>query len=399
MDLYNMKISITTPSHKTTFLKELEETILSQTFQNWEWVILLNNGAEYQSTDDRIKVYRSLRESTSVGALKKEACSLGTGEIIVEVDHDDMITPDCLEEIASAFSDDRVGFVYSDNAKLTDSFIPYDPNNGWTFDYFDWRGKRLIAMRSQPLTAGRLGYIWYAPDHVRAWRKSVYDSIGGHDETLYICDDQDLMHRLFLATRFHFINKVLYIYRITGDNTWIERNQAIQSKTVEIYQKNIFKLAERWSDIHGLLKIDLCGAFNKPEGYLSIDQQGADITADLNNGIPLPDNSCGIVRAQDAIEHLPNKLLTMREIYRVLAPGGILLSRTPSTDGRGAFQDPTHVSFWNENSFWYWTRPGLMEYIRNTDVRFFESSLRTMYLSDWHVQNKIPYVEAFLEKL
>ena len=28
---------------------------------------------------------------------------------------------------------------------------------------------------------------------------------------------------------------------------------------------------------------------------------------------------------------------------------------TPSTDGRGAFQDPTHVSFYNENSFWYFT--------------------------------------------
>jgi len=26
---------------------------------------------------------------------------------------------------------------------------------------------------------------------------------------------------------------------------------------------------------------------------------------------------------------------------------------TPSTDGRGAFQDPTHLSFWNLNSWFY----------------------------------------------
>ena len=33
----------------------------------------------------------------------------------------------------------------------------------------------------------------------------------------------------------------------------------------------------------------------------------------------------------------------------------MLLSLTPSTDGRGAYQDPTHVAFYNENSFWYYT--------------------------------------------
>jgi hypothetical protein len=30
----------------------------------------------------------------------------------------------------------------------------------------------------------------------------------------------------------------------------------------------------------------------------------------------------------------------------------------PSTDGRGAFQDPTHVSFWNANTFAYFSRQG-----------------------------------------
>ncbi len=45
----------------------------------------------------------------------------------------------------------------------------------------------------------------------------------------------------------------------------------------------------------------------------------------------------------------------MEEIYRVLKPGGMFESSTPSTDGRGAFQDPTHVSFWNINSWLYYS--------------------------------------------
>jgi SAM-dependent methyltransferase len=45
----------------------------------------------------------------------------------------------------------------------------------------------------------------------------------------------------------------------------------------------------------------------------------------------------------------------MEEIWRVLKPGGIFESSTPSTDGRGAFQDPTHISFWNRNSWLYYS--------------------------------------------
>lgn len=394
-----MKLSIITPTNSTEHLEELRESIANNTHQDWEWVILLNNGAQYESIDERIKVIRSTQETTFVGALKKEACHHATGEIIVEVDHDDLITEDCLEEIAKAFRDPGIGFVYSDNAKLAENFIPYNPDFGWKHRTFNWKGRELISMDSQRLTPGRLGFIWYAPDHVRAWRKSVYDQVGGHDESMEVIDDLDLMHRLYMVTKFHHIPKTLYIYRITGDNTWLKKNALVQKMNMDVFMRDIESLSMRWADMNSLLKIDLCGGFNKPEGFMSIDLENGDIQADLNKGIPLKDGSVGVVRAYDAIEHLVDKQLTIKEIHRVLAPGGILLSMTPSTDGRGAWQDPTHVSFWNENSFWYYTRPQQMQYIRNTEVRFFESSLRTIFPTDWHRLHNIPYVEAFLEKI
>lgn len=395
-----MKLSIITPTHDVKYLKELEDTILSQYYGNWEWIVVLNNGAQYESSDARIKVFRSPFETESVGKLKKYACSLATGEICVEVDHDDLITPDCLAEIAKAFESPEIGFVYSDDAKLpmNSIFTPYLVEYGWTWRWFEWMGKKLHAMNSQPLYPGRLGYIWFAPDHVRAWRKSVYDSIGGHNEELVVCDDQDLMHRLYLVTKFHFIPKVLYIYRISGNNTWLKKNQLIQDLNMQIYGKNIYKLAERFADLNGLMKIDLCGGINKPAGYISIDKSQGDILADLENGIPLRDNSVGVIRAHDALEHIRGSQQLMSEIHRVLAPGGLLLSLTPSTDGRGAFQDPTHVSFWNENSFWYYTRANKARYINNKKM-FRECSLRTYFPDDFCKKNNIPYVEAHLEKL
>ena len=393
-----MKFSIITPTNNTRFLKELEETILTQTHEDWEWVVLLNNGVYYESTDVRIKVIEYKYRSDSVGFLKKYACSHATGDVIVEVDHDDLITPDCLSELAEAFSDPEVGFAYSDNAKLSDTFVPYDESFGWSYRKFDWKGKELIAMNDQPVYPGRFGYIWYAPDHVRAWRKSIYDAIGGHNEKLSVCDDLDLMHRLYIVTKFKHIDKVLYIYRIHGDNTWLNKNQLIQNTTVDLYNKDIYKLAERFAELNNLSKIDLCGGFNKPRGYISIDKINGDIKADLEYGIPLPDNSVGVIRAHDALEHIKNQQLLMSEIHRVLAPGGILLSQTPSTDGRGAWQDPTHVSFWNQNSFWYWTRSEQAKYIHNTKL-FRECKLSTEFPNEHCKKNNIPYVIAHLEKL
>jgi glycosyltransferase involved in cell wall biosynthesis len=397
-----MKISIFTPTHNTKYIPELYQSLKHQFYTDWEWVVVPNNGADVSFldtiVDSRVKLFPFIGETKSVGALKKWACKNATGEILLEADHDDQLTPNCLAEVAKAFEDESVGFVFSDNAKLG-KFIPYNPALGWSHYPFEWKGEQLTAMNSQPVFPGRLGYIWFSPDHVRAWRKSVYDAIGGHNTELEVLDDHDLMCRTYLATRFVHIPKVLYIYRITGDNTWIERNKEIQENTHKIYKHYIYALAERFASVNNLMKIDLCGGFNRPRGYLSIDIENGDIRANLNEGIPLPDNSVGVIRAHDALEHLRDPMKTMSEIHRVLAPGGMLLSLTPSTDGRGAWQDPTHVSFWNQNSFWYYTRSSQMQYIRNSTVKFRECRLETIFPSDWHKANNIPYVMAHLEKL
>ena len=40
----NLKFSIITPAHKNTpYHKELYDSIVAQTYKNWEWVLWLNN--------------------------------------------------------------------------------------------------------------------------------------------------------------------------------------------------------------------------------------------------------------------------------------------------------------------------------------------------------------------
>jgi SAM-dependent methyltransferase len=92
------------------------------------------------------------------------------------------------------------------------------------------------------------------------------------------------------------------------------------------------------------------------DGFINIDiTPGPGIqVADLRFDWPWPDRSVELVVAHDIIEHLPDKIHTMNELHRVLMPGGKAEIIVPTTDGPGAFQDPTHVSYWHERSFLYY---------------------------------------------
>jgi hypothetical protein len=92
-------------------------------------------------------------------------------------------------------------------------------------------------------------------------------------------------------------------------------------------------------------------------GYVNVDIcPPADQIADLNERWPWGDGTADEIRAFDIIEHLPNRIHTMNEAWRVLKRGGKFEISVPTTDGRGADQDPTHVSRWNRNSFFYYTQ-------------------------------------------
>jgi glycosyltransferase involved in cell wall biosynthesis len=390
------KFSIITPTHSIKnipFLLELYESILVQTYTNWEWIIVTNGEMSLEHIPELINQNEKVIlyhlddvENRNIGYAKNKAGELATGDFIVEIDHDDLIVIDCLEKLHNAFENPNIGFCYSNDASyhMEDKFIPYDPAYGWTFDIVKWKDKFLHVMNSFEATSHSLSFIWYSPDHIRAWRKTIYDKIGGFDISMNVCEDHDILVRTYLNTKFYHIKEPLYIYRISGDNNSINhRNAEIQTRTREVFNKYAYSLAEKDAIDKNLLMIDLGGGINGREGYITIDKNNAQIIHDLNEGIPLPDNSVGVVNASHILEHLKDPIKSMSEIYRVLTHGGWAFIEVPSTDGRGAFQDPTHVSFWNENSFMYYTNRNMANFIHNTTIRFCKFRCETFFPNEW----------------
>lgn len=409
-------ISVFSPfySKDTTFLVEAFISMKAQTFKNWEWIILLNGeglnaDVSFLSVDERVKIHRTTI-TNNIGALKQQACLFASGEILVELDYDDLLTEDCLQEIHSAFENENVQMVYSNSCGFEHgTWKPaevFSQDYGWRSRPFNYQGHDLIEMISWSPSAQMMRRVEWCPNHVRAWRKSSYLEIGGHDSTIEVGDDHELCCRYYIkygVQGIKHIDKCLYLYRVHGNNSCYVNNDKVQEQTDKNYCKHSRDLAERWAKDNKLRMIDLGGRFDCPKGYESVDLSDADIICDLNKEWKFKSHSVGVIRASHVLEHLDNPIHVMNEAFRVLAGGGFFFIDVPSTDGRGAFQDPTHrTTFWNQNSFFYYTRSSHSKYIRGKHLkpeykgRFQMARSVTWFPNDFMKQNNISCVQADL---
>ena len=416
-----ISLSLYTPTHDTKYLLELYESIQFQ--NNKEWCIFPNGELtiadipkEIREDPRTVLVTSDDPPTTNIGALKKITCSACTGSIIGEIDHDDLVTPSIIDKIKDCFEDPEVVFAYSDSAAFNNedksprfygnanSDTNEDTVYGWKY-YDYWQDGVLYKAAVTPDTIpAHTSIILFAPDHVRAFRRSTYEEVGGYDASLAVLDDSDLINRMYTKGKFRHIPECGYLYRVTGQNSWLVRNSDIQNGMEVIQEKYIEQMAVYWAKNLGLRCLDLGGRFFSPEGYESVDLKDADVICDLEKVWPIEDNSVAVLRCYDVIEHLHDTIHFMKEASRVLVPGGYLFISVPSTDdgnggmGRGAFQDPLHVKFFNINSFFYYTRENQARYI-DTPVRFKSIILKNYYPSQWEIDNRIPYVKAFLVNL
>jgi O-antigen biosynthesis protein len=390
-----MFTSVFTPSHDPQWLDDCWASLTAQTNPAWEWVVLLNGGARWHPPvrDARVTIVTA-DDLAGVGAVKAAAVEQCRGDVLVELDHDDRLAPTALAEVAAAVDQHPdAGLVFTQWASIDADGAREDLDFGDLGAIHGWRYRRLVDGTLHPLsmapTPHNVCHIWYAPNHLRAFTRTAYDKAGGYDQALDVLDDQDLMARLYTVGAFHPIDRPLYEQRRTGVNTQTQPdlNARIQVETIAMYERTIEAAALAWTDRAGLLALDLSPTPN--DGYLPV--------GDAARALPdLPESSVGVIRAVDFLARAADPVAMMNGLHRLLAPGGLLLSLTPSSEGWGADQDPTHVSRWNPNSFWYYTDPAYATYVPDLTAQFQVSQVTHGYPTAWHQENRIGYVTANL---
>ena len=402
-------ISVFSPMHggHNQYVMDAYSGLASQTDNDWEWVIAPHDGAVLPpaiTSDSRVKVFPyegGVNDEDGIpriGMLKRYCCERTRGDILVELDTDDILTSDCLHDVRHAVKR-GAGFVYSNSAQFIDgSWLPrfYSEAFGWRHRPYRHEGLSLHVTLQEniawPPIPQSMRLIMWAPNHVRAWSKDCYWRVGGHDPKVSQGDDHHLVTRTYCDTGtkgMEHIDKCLYLYRERpGENTCKVYVDHIQRRSWNNYHEFFPAMMRKWCDEYGLRSVEL-GAHQPTSPWQeAVDLHGGTIRADLTERWPFEDGEVGMIRAWHLFEHLPDKLHTMSELHRVLAPGGWATIEVPSTEGPGAWADPTHVSYWNEACFRYWTDKVKADFLSVEVPRFQQCFART-YTPGWGETEKI----------
>ena len=198
--------SIVTPTYNTPpdVLEEMIDSILRQWYDSWE-LCIVDDGSSNPETIDILKKLekrneqrfhiRYLEKNSGIANASNEASRLASGEYLVLLDHDDLLTPDALYEAARAIRDTNADYLYSDEDKI-------DQNGKYSNPFFkpDWSPETFMSIM----------YVC----HLSVIRRRVFSEIGGFRDGYNGAQDYDLILRASEKwNKVHHIPRVLYHWR------------------------------------------------------------------------------------------------------------------------------------------------------------------------------------------
>ena len=201
------KFSIVVPVYNPPigYFRQAIESVRKQLYGNWELCLADDNSPnkdvqlvmqEYARSDNRIKIV-SREVNGHISACTNSAIAVATGDYIVFMDHDDLLTDNCLFEFVRHINDHpKDDLIYSDEDKIDDKGMYSSP-------HFkpDWAPDNLLSRN----------YM----GHVIVMKKELVDKLGGCRTGFEGSQDHDLLLRATEQTKHvGHIPKVLYHWRI-----------------------------------------------------------------------------------------------------------------------------------------------------------------------------------------
>lgn len=209
---YSPKISIlvATFNTKEEYLKEMIDTVVHQSYSNWELCIAdgsTNDFVEkyvhehYSNYGDKIK-FQKLDQNYGISGNTNKAFEMATGDYITVYDHDDTLELDCFYEIVKALQEYRYDVLYTDEDKFDDSTKMYnDPNLKPDFSEDLLRSHNYIT-------------------HLFIVNKKIVDEVGYYNSEFDGSQDYDYIFRCVeKANAVYHIPRILYHWRMHPEST------------------------------------------------------------------------------------------------------------------------------------------------------------------------------------
>lgn len=211
---YGPKISIIVPAYKTpeAFLRQMMDSLLAQTYANWELCIANASPEdasmeyvlkEYAKKDSRI-LWKKLEENKGIAENTNEAFAMATGEFAGLLDHDDLLAPNALYEVAKVLeTEPDIDVLYTDEDKVRGDEVleHFQPHLKPDFNIDLLRSNNYIC-------------------HFFVVRKSLLEKTGGFRREYDGAQDYDFIFRCTQAAgKIHHIPEILYHWRTHQSST------------------------------------------------------------------------------------------------------------------------------------------------------------------------------------
>ncbi len=205
-------ISVVTPVYRPDlkYFQQTADSVCGQVYENWEWCLaddcsndegLTARLGELAARDARVRVV-TRPENGHISIATNSAAELAHGEYIALMDHDDLLSPDCLAEVAlhlAAHPD--VDILYTDDDKVDVEGRRYGPQ----FKP-DWSPESLLSQ------------MYFS--HLLVIRRSLYEQVGGMRAGFEGSQDHDLALRAVEKARaVAHLPLVLYHWRAVPGST------------------------------------------------------------------------------------------------------------------------------------------------------------------------------------
>ena len=213
------------------YVAKAVESVLSQTFSDFEFVVIDDGSTDStfeilsQFSDRRIILLRNEKNVGLVSSLNR-GIQASSGKYLARVDADDAC--------------------HSDRLKQQHAFMEQNPEIGvlgtW-MEQFDENGNSLGVLTtplSHEMIRWKLLFETTVFHPTIVMRRSVFEAVGGYDETFKHIEDTDLWSRLIKLTRFANLGEVLY-FRTWHSNSICNIHYRDQFRLGAIIRKRMFQ--------------------------------------------------------------------------------------------------------------------------------------------------------------
>lgn len=203
--------------NKAPYVRKTVESVLRQTFDDYELVIIDNGSNDGSSeivasfTDPRIRIVR-LEENVGVSNARNKGVSLSSSPYITFLDADDWWEPTFLEEMSGLIKRHPDAGIYGTGYYIVKNskkrLAPIGVDEGFVEGEINYCAvyAKTLCMPLTSITA--------------AMPRSIFDEMGGFKSHLKLGEDFDLWVRIALRHKVVFLNKALSNYNQDVDVTY-----------------------------------------------------------------------------------------------------------------------------------------------------------------------------------